>query len=126
MTETIPTPIMMYVNDPRERKKSGLSTPMPHTTTGVIDKESFTTEVSKDENCANSFRLMHGHLKNAEGMDQARRRGERGVTWESAGHVDEKGCVAITGSIIDVIIQAKHEVVRESLKAETEAQTEGN
>jgi acyl-CoA synthetase (AMP-forming)/AMP-acid ligase II len=108
MTEVSPVSTMMDISDPKERKKGGLGTPMPHTTIKIVDEQGKVVLCgTRGEICSSGYALMRGYLDNPEATNQAMRRDENGVLWMHTGdegYIDE-GYAQITGRIKDMIIR---------------------
>jgi long-chain acyl-CoA synthetase len=111
MTEVSPVSTMMDVGHPRERKRGGLGTPMPHNTIKIVDQEGkIVPRGTRGEICSSGYALMRGYLDNMEATHQAMRRDEKGVVWMHTGdegYVDDGGYAHITGRIKDMIIRGE-------------------
>ncbi|KAF2824419.1 acetyl-CoA synthetase-like protein [Ophiobolus disseminans] len=109
MTEVSPVSTMMDVGDPKERKRGGLGTPLPHNTIKIVNEEnSIVPRGTRGEICSSGYALMRGYLDNPEATNQAMRRDGEGVLWMytgDEGYIDEEGYAQITGRIKDMIIR---------------------
>lgn len=110
MTEVSPVSTMMDISDPKERKRGGLGTPMPHNTIKIIDQTGkIVPRGTRGEICSSGYALMRGYLDNLEATSEAIRQDDNGVLWMHTGdegYVDE-GYAHITGRIKDMIIRGQ-------------------
>lgn len=110
MTEVSPVSTMMDISDPKERKRGGLGSPMPHNTIKIIDREGkVVPQGTRGEICSSGYALMRGYLDNPEATNSAMKKDENGVLWMHTGDegfVDE-AYAHITGRIKDMIIRGQ-------------------